>query len=388
MAFKIGREQFLHSLESVQPGVSQREILEQSSLFALSKGDVFTFNDETACRTSSGLPNSFEGAVPHKPLLEVLRKFPDDDIHVDVTDSEILITGKSDKAGIRLEKEITLPIQHVEKPEKWVKLHEDFADGIGIVQNCASTDQTAFDLSCVHIHPKWLEACDNFQLCRWEMKTGVKQATLVRQSAIKHITSLGMTELSETATWLHFRNPNGLILSCRRYVEEYQDLTKILDVEGISVQLPKGLADACDKASIFTAENVDSNRVMVSLKPGTLTLRGQGVSGWYEKPPRKIAYDGEPMSFLCSPKLLSELVKKHNECTLSSNRLKVSVGSYVYIACLEVPVDPKKAVEEEVAKPLKSKKKKTGVDDSGEEETKVGRNNRKKTSKRKQDEEE
>jgi hypothetical protein len=85
---------------------------------------------------------------------------------------------------------------------------------------------------CINLTPRFVEAWDNFQIARYKIKTGLTEPVLVRQSSIKHVVSLGMTETAETQGWLHFKNPNGLVLSCRRYVDQFpsDDLTKYLDV--------------------------------------------------------------------------------------------------------------------------------------------------------------
>lgn len=355
MPTRVNREKFLHTLESVQPGLSPREIIEQSSCFVFKGGEVFSYNDEVACRCNTDLPEEVEGSVQADPLLNILRKLPEDEIEIEVGETEFLVKGKKRQAGIRMEKEILLPVGSVERPKKWSPLHEHFAEAVGIVQQCAGKDESQFSLTCVHIHPEWVEACDNFQLCRWEMATGLKKSTLVRQSAIKHITSLGVTEFSETSNWLHFRT-GSLVFSCRRYVEDFPDLAGILEVgEAIKTSLPKGLADAADKAAVFSAENTDNNQIFLSLSQGRLKVRGEGVSGWYWET-KRMNYDGPPLEFYISPELLIDLLKRHTDCLLSTERLKVDTGSYTYVSCLGAVRDKEQESEELPAKKRKKVK--------------------------------
>ncbi len=348
---RVNREQFLTELESVRPGLSVREILEQSSCYVFKAGKVMTYNDEVACSSPTMLGKDLQGAVQADPLLAVLRKLQEDEIEVEAGDGELLIRGKGRRAGIVMEKEILLPIDVVEKPDTWQKLHPDFSEAIGIVSQCSSKDESRFSLTCVHITPKWVEACDNFQLARWRLKTGVEKPTLVRHSAIKHIVSLGMTELAETDSWIHFRASSGLTLSCRRYIEDFPDLTDILklDADAKPMSMPKGLGEAADKAQIFSSENTEANHVLVELQAGKLRVRGQGVSGWYTET-KKLKYDGESMSFLISPQLLMDLVKRHNECQIAPERLKVQGDKYVYVSCLSKPPKASKAAENGEAK--------------------------------------
>lgn len=335
---RVNRETLLHALESVEPGLSKKETIEQSNCFALHDGLVSAFNDETCCHAPSGLAKDFRGAVQADKVLTLLRKLSEDEIDLDAEDGQLIIKGKSRKAGIRMETEITLPIDKVEKPTKWTKLHEDFGEAIGIVYQCAGKDDSMFRLTCVHITPRWVEGCNNSEICRWKLPTGVSQPALVRKTAIKHVTTLGMVDFSETENWLHFRNPSGLVFSCRRYLEEYPSLSQFLKVEGQPMTLPKGLAEACDKADVFSSENTDNNFVTVELKAGRVKVRGQGVSGWYNEV-KKVDYKGESLTFNVSPQLLMELVNRHNDCIISADRLKVNGGNYVYVANLHRPVE-------------------------------------------------
>lgn len=334
MTIRVEREKFLQVLETVQPGLSPREIVEQSSSFVFKGGRVITFNDEVACSRTSGLPLDFTGAVQAAPLLTLLGKLVEEELELQIGEGELLVLGKKRKAGIRMEATITLPVDSVEQPTEWQQLPEDFSDAVDMVQQCASKDESQFALTCVHLHPRWMEACDNFQITRYKLVTGVVKACLVRKEALRHITGLGMTKFAETETWLHFSGPSELQLSCRRYTEQYPDLAAYLKVEdGQPLTLPKGLAEATEKAQIFSAENPDNDQVLVELRPQKLRIKGQGNSGWFSEV-KTIAYDGPELSFLISPKLLTELTKRVNDCEISKDRLKVSGGKWIYLSCL------------------------------------------------------
>lgn len=347
MSVRISRESLLHALDSVQPGLAgSRETLEQSSCVIFSQGTIATFNDEISCRVPSPVNGKIEGAVKAAPLTALLRKMAEDEVQIDTAPGELVVVGKGRRAAVRMEADVLLPVESVPIPEEWEPLHEDFGDAIGVVHKCAGKDEDAFATTCVHIHPKWVEAFDNTQMCRWRLKTGVRESVLVRKNAIKHVTPLGMTEFAEDDAWIHFRNPNGLILSCRRYLEyEYRDLSTVMKVDGAKVILPKGLIEAAEKAAIFSADSTDEDEVLVELLPGKIRIKGQGVYGWYRET-KKIAYDGEPIHFLVSPSLLSELVKQFSECLIASDRIKVDGGKFVYVSALGTPREKEEPEEE------------------------------------------
>lgn len=321
--------------------------------FIFTDGKVQALNDEIAAHGPTPFDSTIRGAVRANKLLEILRKLPEDELDVGIEQGQLSIVGKRRKTGITMEAEIHHPlVGSVEEPTSWIPLHKDFSEAVGVVGLCAASDQSVFARVCVHLTPKWVEAHDGVQACRWKLPTGFTgekkesgewSGTLVRQASIKHIVALNMTEFSETAHWLHFRNSDKVVLSCRRYVEDYPEDSngEFKSDEGLAVVLPKGLIDAADNASVFSSENVDSNVVKVEMTSGTIRLRGDGISG-YHRESKKIAYDGEPVSFLISPKLLADIVKRHSEVKIAPNRLRVNGGAYRYMACLFNPQSLKK----------------------------------------------
>ncbi len=334
MPTRINREKFLQTLQSIAPGVAPREIIEQSTCAIFRKGRVSTFNDEVCCRGPSGLPPELTGAVKAQPIIDMLTKLTEDEITVDQTDGKLTVVGKGQGADFLLEKEIVLPISSVERPTEWTKLPGEFCDAVSLVGSCASTERNSeYDTDCLHVAKGWVECTDRIQACRWTMKTVFPESVHVRQGSIKHIAQLGMTSFNVGQSWVHFKNPAGMVLSCRRYLDvKYPDLEEVLEVKGKTIQLPKKLPEACEKAQVFSKTG-ELDRVMVEMGRGKMTLSGHGPQGRYWKR-FKLAWDGEPISFMTSPDILSELVNKHNDFVISASRLYVKGPSFVYVCSL------------------------------------------------------
>jgi DNA polymerase III sliding clamp (beta) subunit (PCNA family) len=335
---RVNREDLLRKLEEVRPGLSKREIVQQSSCFAFADGDLFTFNEEIACRSRLSL-GSVRGAVQADPLLSILNKLPPSDVEITIhsTKSQLVIEGKNKQSGVTMEKEIMLPIDSVENPDKWKKLHPDFTDAVSIVQECASKDMSAFTFTCVNVHPDFVEACDNLQLTRYFVKTGVKESFLVRRDSIKHVPSFDFSEFAVTPSWVHFRgSSSGLVMSCRRYTEKYEDLGDLLNDKGKPMTLPPALTDAAERCEIFSRDNKEDNLVLVELRAGKLRIKGEGAYGYHQEV-KRIKYEGPEMKFRIGPKLLTELLKRNTEVEISKkNRLHINGGKFRYVACLEV----------------------------------------------------
>ena len=327
---KVNRKELLSTLESVAAGLSPKDII-QSSCFVFQLHRVVTFDDEVFC-SAEVPPMKIAGAVRGGPLVALLKRLPEDQVDVTADGGKLLIKGKNRRGTLVLEQEVLLPVDAVEEPGEWKRLPKGFKQAVDVVLNYVSTDESDYPLTCVHIHPKWVEACDNFQLTRYWIKSGFSEPTLIRGRSLKHVLGLDMTEFSETKSWLHFRNADGLRLSCRRYIEQYSDLSDLLDTKGREVKLPKGLRDAVMRAEIFSSEDSLANRVTVELGGGWLKLSGEGASGRYEERCRIEGFDGSAR-FLISPRLLVEVSKRADTCIIGEGKLMVYGGKWRYVSC-------------------------------------------------------
>ena len=340
---KINREELLRSLEGVEPGLSKKAIVEQSDCFVFSNGRVASFNDEIYCTGSCPLNGDVAGAVPAPKFLEILRKLDQEELEVETAPGVLNFIGKGrEKFTVRLEQEVSLPVGEVEKPKAWKPLHPDFGEAVYAVGQCASRDMSTFQLTCVNLHPNWVEAMDDMQLARWKLKTGLSKPVLVRQSSVRHLKQLGMTEFSEGEGWLHFRvRKGGLRLSCRHYADEFPDLAEILGklTDGETAGLPKSLAEAADRAAVFSSENPDANLIRVILSSssgGRVRVKGEGLSGQYTRP-LKAKYGGPTVEFFMPPQILGEICKNHSEIMVGKGRVWAVAGKLVYLACTVVP---------------------------------------------------
>lgn len=357
--FMVNRELLLHALEMCRPGLSPREVIQQSSCFIFSEdGYIQTFNEDVAAKFKS--PIAITGAIQAQSLLSILMKLKEEDIEVTQTKGELQLRGRGRSMGITMEDDIVLPLEHLEKPGKWHPLPEQFTDAVQFVQECAGKDDGPgkFMYTCIHVHPKWVECYDEYQFARCTIKTGVQQSMLIKQQALQHIVPMGMTHFSETESFMHFRNSSKLVLSCRRSMEPYPSMSgAIKEAGGEPVSLPRAIIEASDRAEVFSSENAKgSNLIHVALTPGKCLLRGSGETGWY-KESKKIVYKGKPVEFMVTPMMLRQLVTRFpTDCQVSEKAFRAGTGAYVYITSFaEVK---KEEISNDEVPPTKSKKKK------------------------------
>lgn len=346
---KISREEFLRKLEAIQPGTDQgMPTIDQSNCFVFYEGMIGAFNSDICCRVESGLGPDITGAVRAEKALKLLHGFGDDNPDVSLEGGRLYFKGKRRERGyLNIESRISDEIQSVPLPHDFKPIHPQFGEAVGIVSNCAGTDKNKFWTTCVHIHPRWVEACDDIRACRWKFHpkdtftqpgSGIDNPVVVKKIAIKHVASAGVTELSEEHSpgWIHFRTPGGMIFSCQSFIEPYEDLTDFLKFDGKTVVFPPGLEEICKTAQIFSSEFAKRDLVRVELSQGEVLVAADGITGGYQKP-RKVEYNGPDLIFYISPEILGHVVGKYPQATVVPGKLRVKTDNYVFATQLGLP---------------------------------------------------
>lgn len=336
-ATKLDRQDLLGILECVKPGLAQRESTEQGKCFVFQNGRVWTYNEELACHHASKLKTT--AAVPADYLLNILRKIGSKTVEVTTNNGELRFQAGKERFGIKADPEISLPLDTIEKPGQWVDVSESMIEGLNeVYASAAAKDENRFEVTCVHIHPNWVEGCDPYQMMRYRVKTGLENPVLIKQSSAKHVAEAKMTRMSETEGWLHFKRDDGMVISCRKYLDEFPDLSPLLKAKEDTklFSFPESLAQttqAVEKAEVFSSSNVDNNLVIVKLKPNTMVIKGEGAAGWYRKA-FECHYSGPSITFVIPPKLLVKTAEKQGKVEIGEKHLRIKSEKWTFVSCI------------------------------------------------------
>lgn len=348
---KLIRTSLLNALESVAPGLASREMVDQGTCAVFMGGFVCTYNDQIFCKYKLEDGLAIEGAVPMAPLRSILHKLSEDEIDVTIVEGMLMIRGKGGReTGIRIDPKIELPIDKVEVPEKFKKLPASFTTAINRVVSCASNDSGMYNITCVQMSPDHIEATDNSQMIRYQMKMPLTESVLVRATSLAAIRLSMPKSIAFTRSWVHFKNSLGLRISIRKDAggeQEFPKLDQFIKFTGKSIVLPKSIAEACERAAVFSSEDAESNMVKVTIAEGKkMLMRGEGSTGFHTEP-KKIDYKGPPLEFIIHPELLAALVKEGHPCKVQERRLIMDGGDFTYAVALEKPVDPSEITVED-----------------------------------------
>lgn len=328
----VSREKLLAALAAVEPGLADRDIVDQSTCYVFDGKHVCTFNGEVVCRMP--VPAGMRGAVPAAALQKLLLKYTVPKLSIKCGKSRIQVSSKSQgTATMVYDTEVKLPTKSIVLPKKWHKLPPTFSGALMDALSCAGKDEGKFMLTCVHITNTQVEACNNYQACRCLCKVPVRKELLLRGSAAQHVAKAAMVALGETKTWVHFKNADGLIMSCRKYDDEYPNLDPIVKVQGKRFAFAAKLKGACERAQVFAAEEDNNAAVQVSLQKGKVTIIGQGKSGKFvEEEPAK--YAGQPATFLISPIVLKRIIDEKAATYLAGLKVLAKSKGMVFASAL------------------------------------------------------
>jgi len=336
-AIVVNRKDLLKQLESVVAGLAVKETIDQSNCFVFKNGKVSTFNDEIFCSIDCSL-KEIESSVMASQMLALLRKWTAESIKVKVVDGGLRFFQGRSRCEFKSNQVVDTARDVIESPSTWVDIPNGLVDNIQVASECVGKDRSKFALTCVHIHPDWIEATDDIQVIRCPMNTGVSEPLLIRASAIVQVLKSAVVQWSVTPNWIHFCTDDGLTLSCRKYLFKYPALGRFFECQGEKCELPDGIESIVSKCAIFSSEydstdySSKGNVVSVSLVPGAIRLSGAGKFGRYEEEV-KSNYSGKPIRFLLSPNLLVRIAKWKN-CLVGTGKLKVQTDNWSYVTCI------------------------------------------------------
>lgn len=335
---KIKTVEFKKALEIVKPGLgnSNKEIVEQAASFAFVGGKVVSYNDEICISTQ--LPDvSIEGVVKAEELFKFIGKVKTAEFEMLTEENEIVLKSGHARVGFALNKEILLPLdEEVSKVGKWKKLPENFLEACKLAASSASTDMTDPKLTCVHIRNEGIvEASNNYRLVQYDLKITLPiPTTLIPATSIREVCKVKPTHVAEGEGWVHFKDGNGTVISCRTFEEEYVNTDNIIKNIGQTkkIEFPDGLLPIIEKAEIFAKEQQSDGAVTLEFASGKILVKSESLTAWFKE---SLAYSGDDQfSFSITPYLLKDILKQTNKCRINKSILKFVGTSWVYITTL------------------------------------------------------
>lgn len=331
---KIDRQEIQTALEVVKPALASKETIEQTTSFTFKGGRVITYNDQLSI--SHPVESlDLEGAIKAEELYKLLSKIGRQNIQLSESESEIVIKAGKSKAGFTLQKEIKLPLDSITPESEWVDLPQDFSDALDFASAACSTDMSRPVFTCIHVHPDgFLEATDTYKIAKYDLAQKIEDELLIPFSAAKEIVKLNPIQFSKSTGWLHFKNDNSTIISCRTFQDDFPDTSKLFEVNGKTVTFPDGVTEALERVAVFSEREIKlDEQVTVEFSGKQLKLFSNSDYGWAEE--KLKSETEEELSFSVAPYLLRDILVKTKSFQVDEKKLMFKGENWQYIAVLK-----------------------------------------------------
>lgn len=332
---QISKASLEKALAMVKPGLSSKELVEQSTSFAFVGGVVITYNDEISLASPiEGL--DIEGAIKADELFAFMKKVKKDEIDVSLEGSEIHFKAGRIKAGFTLQEEIKIPMVAVDDSLKWKKLPDDFCHYLNLAMGAAGSDMSEPLLTGVNIEKDGgITASDNYKvmMCDTGQELPVKTFLIPAKNA-SEVVRLDPHRIASGKGWIHFEDKEGTVLSCRIFEEAYPKSKKKIEVIGVELSFPPTIIEIMERAGIFSKrEHILDEAVQIFIANNRMKIRAESPTGWMEETVN-LRYDEEEIHFTITPYLLRDILKETTAFTLGEKALKFEGAGWVYVSAL------------------------------------------------------
>lgn len=333
---RINRTKLHQALMIVRPGLgpasSSKEILSQSTSFAFMGGMVITYNDRLCIQYP--VPEiDFDGAVKAEELYGLLSRLKREEINLELNGSEVLVECGRVNAGLKLEEEIHLPIKkEIGHIKGWKKIPDPdlFNKHVKFAMQTCSSDQTRGKLTTVNIKKDGIvQGTDGYRLVQCVDKNNKMPFDdfLLPADLAVEVIKLKPVEIVVGKNWIHFKNEQGIIISCRTIGEDYIDQKIFRSVFVMDsdqrITFPRRVDDMLEVTRQFAKRDfVFDEQIYIEIKNGKLLMKAQreDTGSWVEE--KATIKTDLNISFHITPVLFEDILKETRECVLDSKLTK------------------------------------------------------------------
>ena len=328
----ISKEKLLSAMKQALPGVdSGTTLIEGADCFVFQDGMIYTFNDYISVCIPFATDEPLAGSVKAVDFYALINKFSDNEIKLATSEDSWLIKSGTIKVEFTLLKFNTIEYIMKIRPEdaSWKEIPSNFFEFMkySIFKGSNSS------LSGVYVNGSKVVSTDEMRINLFNLDTEMDTFWISNQSAMELIKINDLKEYSITKAWVHFRNKDGVLFSCKRLNQEKYPFDTIVKLvknheksdSDISGKLPDGLYPAIDRASSLSMSIEFFNAIKLEFTNSHIIVSSERVSGkyqekvqWTEKP----SSDFEPISIIIDYNMIENGLSLFKEFYLKTIDMK------------------------------------------------------------------
>ena len=330
----VKKETLKRALEVTKPAVSSKEMIEQTTSFAFVEGVVITYNDEICISHPIPELKKITGAVRAQEVYALLSKLKEDELEISVEKNELHLKSGRTKVWLTMHEEIKLPLEEVLERSDWKPLPEEFCQAIEFCLPACSNDMSRPILTCVALTKSFVVASDGFRIAKYMVKK-LPVMSLIPAKSADQVIKTKPTYVSQGNGWIHFKNAEETIISCRVFEEQFPSIEALMEIaDGEEFEFPKSVSSILERAGVVAKRDswIDE-QVLIEIKQKRLFVKSENDVCRFEEE-ANLRYTGDPKAFSITPRLLQSILTKTNHCILGSGKVKFSGENWDYMALL------------------------------------------------------
>ena len=319
---KIEKKTLLEILDALQPGLSNKDIIEFSDSITFVKGALITYNDFIAVQHPLK-GSKIKGTVKADKLYAHIKKVKTDEkgrIKIKATDDDLIIKSNDSQAGIPIIQGAAISLEELGKQiTKWKKLPGDFLDGIKKAIFAAGTDASEPKLTCLHVKKNTVESTNGHRAFRYQMDSKIKKEFLLPATSAPAILNHPIVKYAVTKNWAHFKTKAGIIISTRMYADvSFPDCSFLFDIKGKKIQFPDGLREVIDRALDFIGEDDEDKNIKIMVAKKETKVASKSIKGWFREKIKEKSKNS--VTFEIAPEFLQDILKTNQNATIDKEK--------------------------------------------------------------------
>jgi hypothetical protein len=221
---------------------------------------------------------------------------------------------------------------------KWKQLPENFNNTVSFVSLGCASGLLNPKLICIHVNEKgFIESSDNSRIIHCKVENIPVKTFLIPGNSAELVIKYKPVKIAQEVDWVHFKNEEGTIISCRTFNDTFVDTSQFLNLKSKNkIEFPTNINDILENAIVFVKkESSFGEFVNIHIENNQIIVSSKTDFAWFEQKQR-IKYSGDKVQFLIKPNLLKDILTKTNICYLLDKMLLFKGEDWLYLTTIVV----------------------------------------------------
>jgi DNA polymerase III sliding clamp (beta) subunit (PCNA family) len=343
---EVNREDLVDVLNLVRPGLSQKEVIEQSNHFIFNKDEILAYNDELLI--SYPFDIELQCTVDASLFLKLISRMTSENVSIELKKEKLEVWNAKTSAHIPIvqESEIFEYIQNVTEglsKADWHRLSQDFIDGLRLCAFSAGTDRTKGTMTCVRVEGEDIMSADGARASWYKTDKAVDEDFYIEAALIEELSKYeDVSSYTLSKAWAHFKSESGVTFSARRVIPlELVSIRAVFEEfqNGVRIRIPADLKGSIETVNIVNEGETGADKwVRLIISDEMITCKGETKKGaiFEEVPFEKPIEIGKQVELSINPLFLMDVLEKATFMYFSDRSILFKRQAFQHMAMLMI----------------------------------------------------